>query len=294
MRRAAILAGLLAATATMLAGAAPTRAAGPTALPDPVKARLVPEAGSIAPGKTFWVDLHLDIIPEWHTYWRNPGDSGLPAEIAWTLPPGFSAGEIVWPVPQRFVLGTIGNYGYSGTADLLVPIAAPPNLQPGGSAHLEANASWLACSEICIPGEATLALDLPVGAAASANPSVAALFARLRQRLPQPAGFATRFAVSGQDLRLRVPAAALAGLDRPSAAFFPFDGNVVDAAAEPQAERRADGLDLVLRRASGPASTLPVALSGVLVLRGEGGAERAYSISAPRVPPPRTGEPGVR
>src|SRR6476646_5612198 len=74
-----------------------------------------PEGAAIVPGKTLWVDLHLDIAPGWHTYWRNPGDSGLPTEISWKLPSGFSAGEIAWPVPQRFVENAIGNYGYSGS-----------------------------------------------------------------------------------------------------------------------------------------------------------------------------------
>ncbi len=300
MRFAAILGRLTAVMAMALAIAAPAYAAGATLPADPVAARLVPEAGSVVPGGTLWVDLHLEIIPGWHIYWRNPGDSGLPTEIAWTLPAGFSAGEIAWPVPERFVLGSIGNYGYSGAADLLVPIAAPATLEPGGAAHLAAHASWLVCSDICIPGEAKLALDLPVGAGPAApDPSVAALFAAVRERLPKPAGFATSFAVSGQDLLLSIPEAALAGINRPTASFFPFDGNAVDAAAEPKAERRADGLDLVLARASGPAATLPAmpggVLGGVLVLRGADGAERAYSIAADRAAPaPPAGDAPVR
>src|SRR5947207_3539032 len=111
-----------------LAAATPVWAAD---APHPVTARLVPETTSIGPGTTLWVDLHLDIAPGWHTYWRNPGDSGLPTEIAWQLPEGFTAGEIAWPVPERFVVGTIGNYGYAGSVDLLVPIAAPAKLEPG-------------------------------------------------------------------------------------------------------------------------------------------------------------------
>src|SRR5258708_2494423 len=132
-------------------GGAPSASDAPAyaaSLPDPVAARLVPEAGSVVPGGTLWVDLHLEIDPGWHTYWRNPGDSGLPTEIAWELPAGFSAGDIEWPAPERFVLGTIGNYGYHGSTDLLVPIAAPVALKPGDTAQLAAKASWLVCSDI--------------------------------------------------------------------------------------------------------------------------------------------------
>ena len=289
MRFAAILGRLTAVIAAAFAIAAPANAVATSLPANPVVARLVPEARSVAPGGTLWVDLHLEIIPGWHIYWRNPGDSGLPTEIAWTLPAGFSAGEIAWPTPKRFVLGTIGNYGYSGSADLLVPIAAPATLKPGGTAHLAANASWLVCSDICIPGEAKLVLDLPVGAGpASPDPSVAALFTAAREHLPKPAGFATSFAVSGQDLRVSIPEVALAGIDKPTAAFFPIDANAVDAAAEPKEERRADGLDLVLRRASGATAMLPAKLDGVLVLGGADGARHAYSITAARaaLPPP--------
>jgi thiol:disulfide interchange protein len=268
----------------MLLAAASTPA-GAATLPDPVQARLVPEAASVVPGAILWVDLHLDIAPGWHTYWRNPGDSGLPTEIAWRLPAGFSGGEIAWPAPERFVLGTIGNYGYRGSADLLMPITAPSDLQPGGSAHLAAHATWLVCSDICIPGEAELALDLPVGAAPAApDASNAVLFAAARDHLPKPAPFEPRFTASPRDLRLMIPVTALAGIDKPAAAFFPYAANLIDAAAEPTQKPRDDGIELSLRRLSGAgaAAALPATLDGVLVLRGADGKERVYSTAAAR------------
>src|SRR6266566_8520361 len=100
----------------------PARAEGPPDPKDLVKAELVAETASLAPATTLWVDLHLAIKPGWHVYWRNPGDSGLPTTIEWSLPRGFSAGDILWPVPERFVQGGVGNYGYAGSANLLVPI----------------------------------------------------------------------------------------------------------------------------------------------------------------------------
>jgi len=263
---------------------APAQAAAPVEPLDPVKAKLVPELRAIAPGTILWVDLHLEIAPGWHTYWRNPGDSGLPTEIAWTLPTGFSAGDIKWPVPERFVASGIGNYGYSRAVDLMVPIAVPQQFEPGAEARLEANASWLVCAEICIPGEAKLSLLLPVSVApATPDPDATALFSAARNRQPRPAGFPAGFAVAGKEIRLSLPAAAVAGVDRPTVTFFPTDANLVDAAAEPKTERRGDGLDLVLTLAKGPAATLPGdKLAGVLVMRAADGAERAYSIEATR------------
>ena len=272
-------------TAALALAATPVGAA-PSGLPaeDPVVARLVPETASAAPGTTLWLDLHLDIAPGWHTYWRNPGDSGLPTELHWKLPDGFTAGDIAWPVPEQFVVGAIGNYGYGGATDLLVPLAVPATAPPGSSAHLEADATWLVCSDICIPGEAKLALDLPV-AAAPATPDrvVAAQFAAARERLPKPAGFAVHFAATERAVRLFVPAEAPPAASPVSAAFFPLDPNVLDAAAEPRQEQDADGLQLVLQRAIGPNAVLSDALNGVLTVRDAAGAEHAYTIRAARI-----------
>jgi thiol:disulfide interchange protein DsbD len=293
MRIGAILGNLVMATVALLTLAASASAAAP---PDPVAARLIPEAKSIAPGQTLWVDLHFDIAAGWHTYWRNPGDSGLPTEIAWKLPAGFTAGEAAWPVPERFVLGTIGNYGYSGSADLLVPITAPADLKRGDAAHLAGDATWLVCSDICIPGEAHLALDLPVGAAPSSpDPAVAAIFAAARRHLPQRAPFTAHFATLGGRLRLTIPHAALVGLDNPAASFFPTVANLVDAAGEPQQTTTENGLVLSLPRLKGAAASHPPpVLDGVLLLHGKSGGERVFSIAAaPAAAPADGGNPAI-
>src|SRR5271155_2465167 len=275
----AALASLLALLST---GSA--RAGGPPAPEDLVKADLVAEAASIAAGATLWVDLHLEVKPGWHIYWQNPGDSGLPTAIDWKLPPGFSAGHILWPAPEHFVQNGIGNYGYAGTVDLLVPIAAPQELAVGQTAVLDAEASWLVCADICIPGSAKLGLNLPVGAQASApDPAVAPLFASARRHLPAPAPFETRFASDAEDFRLLVPASAIGELRNPTGLFFPTKESLIDAAANPRVERRSDGLAIVLPKAS-DAAAAPATLDGVLSLRGEDGAERAFDVSANPVP----------
>jgi DsbC/DsbD-like thiol-disulfide interchange protein len=194
---------------------APAQSAAPVAPLDPVKAKLVPELRAVAPGTTLWVDLHLDIEPGWHTYWRNPGDSGLPTEIAWTLPPGFAAGDIVWPVPERFVASGIGNYGYSRAVDLLSRADRSTAAARTRAARIEANASWLVCSEICIPGEAKLSLAHCRSAPARHRPTPAqpALFAAARKRVPKPAA-SPRLAAVGKEIRLTVPATASTGLDQ--------------------------------------------------------------------------------
>jgi len=279
VRRISALAGL---AALLSLGSA--RAGGPPAPADLVKADLVAETASIFQGTTLWADLHLEVKPGWHVYWRNPGDSGLPTTIDWKLPPGFSAGHILWPVPEHFVQNGIGNYGYSGTVDLLVPIAVPEELATGQTAALDAEASWLACAEICIPGGTKLSLNLPVAAQPSApDPTVARLFAAARRHLPVPAPFETRFAPEGHDFHLLIPSTAIGELRNPTAMFFPIEESLIDAAARPRVDRRSDGLAIVLPKAS-DGMAAPATLDGVLSLRGEDGAERAFEITANPVP----------
>jgi thiol:disulfide interchange protein len=276
LRAAAI--GLLILTAVPLA---PTAFGAPPLASDLVKPTLYTESTTVTPGRTLWLDLHLAIAPGWHIYWRNPGDSGLPTEIDWSLPAGFAAGEIEWPAPERFSLGPIANYGYAGSVDLLVPIAAPAALDPGQAVHFEAMVNYLACSEICVPGTAKLPLDLATGSG-EADPLVVARFAAARQALPKTASFAAQFVIDPGDLRLIVPAVALAGLGRPSAEFFPDADNAIDNSALPKIEPHDGGLILVLAKSTGPTAAVPKTLDGVLVLRGANGEVRSYQISAPQ------------
>jgi thiol:disulfide interchange protein len=276
------LAFLGALTAQALPGRQAT--AAPPAATDLVKAELLAETPTPAPGSTLWLDLHLTVAPGWHTYWRNPGDAGERTTIDWTLPADFSAGGIEWPVPERITVDTITSYGYAGNTDLLVPISVPTT-RADGAQRLTAHVKFLVCRDICIPGETSAALTVANGAAGSPDPAVAARFAAARARLPQATPFATRFAVEAHDLRLIVPAVALAGLRDPTASFFPDDENVIDTAAG-KATPRGGGLELVLAKSRSPAAAaVPATLSGVLVLRAADGAERGYEIAATQVPP---------
>jgi thiol:disulfide interchange protein len=265
--------------------AADARAQTPPAPGDLVKANLVPETTTIAPGTTLWLAVHFEIKPGWHIYWRNPGDSGLPTAIEWHLPQGFSAGNILWPTPEHFVQNGIGNYGYAGSADLLIPVTAPKQLTTRQTERLEAEASWLVCSDICIPGGTKLSLTLPVEAQPAAGDEAAAqLFAAARRHLPVAAPFETRFDNDAHNFRLLIPLSALAGLHDPTVMFFPNNDSLIDAAAKPSLERHADGLELVLAKVS-PGVKEPATLDGVLSLRGTDGAERAFEIGANPVPP---------
>src|SRR6266852_2749171 len=171
--------------ALLLASPAAFPLSGNVVATDNVKAHLVSEVSAIAPGQSFWVALEFNIRDGWHTYWRNPGDSGQATTLKWQLPPGFTAGDIVCNTPHRFEIPPLVNYGYAKHAVHLVNITAPRDLKAGAPILLSAKASWLVCSDVCIPGDADLQLKLP--ATSSAGPvdsGDAALFAMARSELP--------------------------------------------------------------------------------------------------------------
>jgi DsbC/DsbD-like thiol-disulfide interchange protein/cytochrome c biogenesis protein CcdA len=190
-----------------------------------VEAELVAERTAAEPGTTLTVALRLKIIPHWHTYWRNPGDSGEPTALEWKLPPGYSAGAIQWPTPKRLPIGPLLNFGYEGEVLHLVDIAVPANAS--GTAKLSAHARWLVCNpERCIPEDGIVSLELPVGKGA-ASPEAAAI-ARTRAALPAKAE-GMRFTATRNDAGVALE------IDPPpaGAAYFPFEqGKIHNAGAQ--------------------------------------------------------------
>ena len=197
-----------------IAAAAVTLALGGAAAAQPVRdgaqgrvaVELAPESAGVAPGGVVHVALRQQIDKGWHTYWRNAGDSGEPTTVTWTLPAGWSAGEIVWPTPKRQVASeTIVNYGYDGEVYLPVPIQVPATARPGETVTLRAAARWLVCSDICIPEDATLQVSLPVVAGTPGpHPRFGRAIAATLEAAPKPAGLTAAFARAGEALKVVV------------------------------------------------------------------------------------------
>ena len=134
-------------------------------------------------GETVTAAIELRMPPHVHTYWRNPGESGMLTTIEWVLPEGISAGPIQWPVPEKFEVGGITTYGYHGEILLLVPLKLAPDLKPG-SLELNAKVSWLECEELCVPGNANVKATLAVGDESKPSTHVELLDAA-KARLPK-------------------------------------------------------------------------------------------------------------
>ncbi|MES2483864.1 MAG: thioredoxin family protein [Pseudomonadota bacterium] len=151
-------------------GAAPAQALVTT---ERVRAELLAHAPEgVAPGKPVWLGLRITHQPHWHTYWKNPGDSGLPTVLAWSLPNGIAAGEIAWPTPQKLPAGNLANYGYEGTVLLPVPLTISPDFKPGllgAQLQVGLKATWLVCRTECIPEDGEFTLKLPVEGSTALN-----------------------------------------------------------------------------------------------------------------------------
>jgi thiol:disulfide interchange protein DsbD len=207
-----------------------------------VDATLVSERSSVAPGETVYLALHQEITPGWHTYWRNPGDSGEATQLTLDLPAGWSAGEMVWPTPTAYPLGPLTNYGYSDAVTLPVPVQVPAGA-PVGEVTIPARATWLVCEDICIPEEADLSITLRVGESRAA-PAGQALIAAAIATAPSQAGDRLRAGIVKADdtLVLTLVGQALEGGLRGvrNLEIFPLESGIIDHAA-PQLTRLSDG-----------------------------------------------------
>lgn len=247
-----------------------------------VKAALIAEPEGIRGGEPFWVGVRLRMAEHWHIYWRNPGDSGLATEIAWTLPPGYSAGPIVWPVPAQIPVAHLVNYGYEGEVLLLTQITPPARVT--GDVALQADVNWLVCQKECVPGEARLDTTLPAGDGRR-NPETAAAFDAARLQLPQPSPWQVRLEPNAEGYVLHVAAAGLRGDTIRNAVFLPDSETLIEHAASQPLTVDRDGLSLRLKRSTYAAAEPPARSAGLLILTEDtGGTQQRQAFELTGIP----------
>jgi thiol:disulfide interchange protein DsbD len=192
-----------------------------------VRAELLAHAPQgVAAGQPLWLGLQIMHQPEWHTYWKNPGDSGLPTVLEWTLPAGVTAGEIAWPTPKKIPIGNLANYGYEGTVLLPVPLTVAPGFKDA-QLSVRLKASWLVCRRECIPQEGEFVLNVP---ARSSYAAQGAAFEAARKTSPQALTGGSGQATP-EDKLLRVSVTGLpSNLQGKALEFFPETGGVTEPA----------------------------------------------------------------
>ena len=182
---------------------------------DLVQASLASDHEALSPGTTTTLVVRLQIKKDWHVYWLNPGDAGVPTKVELTLPKGLVSAGPRFPAPERLEHedGFI-DFSYEGQVLILVPVTLEDSPEGqalvGGKVSLGVKATWLVCKEACIPGQAELALSLPVLAKGAKREAKAPVVdqvraAQARLATPLPKGVSASF--SGLELRFEAPEA---------------------------------------------------------------------------------------
>ncbi len=236
-----------------------------------VTATLMTERPAVAPGDTIWVGLKLEMAPGWHTYWRNPGDSGLPTMINWSLVPGLEAGPIQWPTPERQPYGTLMNFGYSDEVTLLARLSVAED-SPTGNALLSARVTWLVCADICIPEDGSFSIPITVDQGApQASTMDGAHLNSVALALPEPVPGAVSASMTPEALIVdadwtEVPSGEIT--------FFPYATYLMDNTAPQSVTRTTSGFRLTVATVPDPDQ---VETLGGLITVGSGSTERAFA-----------------
>ncbi|KAF0115450.1 MAG: Cytochrome c bioproteinis protein transmembrane region [Hyphomonadaceae bacterium] len=234
-----------------------------------VNVSLISERETVRAGEVFHIALVQEIAPDWHTYWRNPGDVGDATRIEWTAPSGVMIGPIKWPTPSQIPYGDFVNYGYS-----------EPQNHALGSVELSAKVDWLECKDICIPGSSELKIIVKIGEASVPSANASEIQAALNAL---PSLFAGRAAISDTGNSLQIGFAGDAAKGAKSAYFYPYEisgGAFIDHAAEQSLEFGQNGFSLSLKKSPSIPKSLPAEIGGVVVIE-KNGTQTALEILAP-------------
>jgi thiol:disulfide interchange protein DsbD len=227
-----LLAILFIAACALSTGARGQNSINNTVVTEQVHAELMAHAPEgVDPGKTVWVGLQLAHQPQWHTYWKNSGDSGQPTTLSWTLPTGVLAGDIAWPVPHKLPIGNLANYGFEGTVLLPVPLTITPDFKPSAlnpTLEIKLQASWLVCKLECVPQDGEFVLRLPTKSSTAIH---SAQFDAAFKAQPQPLKEPASIVIQGNSLNVSVPGLP-ASLRGKTLDFFPETPEVIETAAQ--------------------------------------------------------------
>lgn len=233
-----------------------------------VNAQLVSSHDSVAPGESFYISLRTVLDPHWHTYWRNPGDSGEPVQITWDVPDTLSYGDIAWPLPAPIATGPIINYGFEGVPFFPVKFTLSPDAVAGEQLLILADIYYLVCKDVCIPEEAQLSLQITVGESVVDGRWDDAIKNAIR-KAPQPGEIKAGVTKIGADAVYtfqNLPE----GVQAEHVHFFPFEQGIIDHSAPQNIQMGTSGLRVAAPATHGWESGVPEKASGVLGYQRDG------------------------
>ena len=236
-----------------------------------VTATLMTERPAVAPGDTIWVGLKLEMAPGWHTYWRNPGDSGLATMINWSLVPGLDVGPIQWPTPERQPYGTLMNFGYSDEVTLLARLSVAED-SPTGNAALSARVTWLVCADICIPEDGSFSIPISVDPTAPQASTIDGVhLSSVALALPEPVPGLVGASMTSEMLTID---AEWTNAPDGDVTFYPYATYLMDNTAPQTVTPTSDGFRLTVATVPDPDQLETL---GGLITVGTGETQRAFA-----------------
>lgn len=259
-----------------------TPTSGSNSLPLPEKAvsvDMVADHDFIQPGESIRIGFRFDVADPWHLYWVNPGNTGMPTEVEWELPDGFRVDELQFPTPKRYSNAGMVDYIIEGEFLIWTTLQTSKDFQPGGSVIISARVSWLACNQICIPGEKHLSIPLRVASPGQENSasSKAVVFENLRDQVPlNISPDRIHSAIQDDRLFLRLPLKEFGDLKLVDVYFFPFEPIIEPST--PQSFEKAGSYLALNARISGVVQNENNTISGVLELSFADGSQRSITL----------------
>ena len=227
--------------------------------PGPVKAQhLTVEllAQSKEVGAEAVVGLMFTLEDGWHVYWVNAGDSGEPPHVKWTLPEGVTAGEMMFPAPQRLPLGPLMDFGYESAVTFPFKLQIAKGMKPG-PVHVGAKVDWLVCREVCLPGKADLGIDLKVVTGAGGAGTAVGPLGEALAGMPRVVNATVNAGKSDFVITVHT------GQREKGGEFYPYDPDLIQNSAEQQVELLDDGVRIRVAKAP-ELSKLPKELHGLV------------------------------
>lgn len=212
-----------------------------------VKTEIISDYKILKPGMKFNIGIIVTPEKDWHTYWRNPGDAGLPTIVDCKLPDGVKAGDVVWEIPEKIHFAGMANFGYGRSNMLIVPIDLPDDFHDT-SLVIKVEVNWLVCKEECIPGKRMLRMEIPVAKLAKKNIENADSFIKASNR-QAIINDDVKFEVSDRtenDLILEVILPDYL-LNIKKLEFYPFEGGYYDNGEPQEYKRQGNRVTLTLK-----------------------------------------------
>ena len=201
---------------------------------------IIPEKVSIFNENEIYLIVKFDLEKNWHTYWKNPGDSGEPASFEWDLPEGFEISEAIWPTPELIPYPPLTTFGYTDQLELLFKLSLPEEVKE--NSVIAVSSKWLVCADVCIPQEGSVSFDL--FKANQTYPSqIGQLLSKIKQKIPLDNGKTITSKIEEDRLVLNLEEL---GLDITDAYFFPFRKDVIDYSVNQKLKKNDEEVSLSL------------------------------------------------